>query len=85
MGSTHPWWQLEASCYHALDREVLVERLPTQRRATDLQPNLCQLQFAGIAQAAKPIGRKSHDPLVRQLAKTIRSSVHALVATVSVS
>jgi hypothetical protein len=51
--SVPPRWQLEASRHHALDCEILVERLPTQRCATDLQPNLGQLRFAGIAQTAE--------------------------------
>jgi hypothetical protein len=62
-------WQLEPSRHHALDGEILVERLPTQRCATDLQPNLGQLGFTGISQTAEPIRRESHDPLVRQLDK----------------
>jgi hypothetical protein len=64
--SVTPRWQLEASRHHALDCEILVERLPTQRCATDLQPNLGQLRLTGISQTVEPIRGKSHDPLIRQ-------------------
>ena len=60
--SVRPRWQLEASRHHTRDCEILVERLPTQRCATDLKPNLGQLRFAGIAQTAESIRRKSHSP-----------------------
>jgi hypothetical protein len=57
--SVPPRWQLEASRHHALDGEILVERLPTQRCATDLQPNLSQLRFTCIPQTAESIRRES--------------------------